>query len=383
MKKRILALIVAAAMTIGLTACGGDETSSSKASGDASNSSGDAASSDNATGGIPAEDLKIGFIYIGIPGDEGYTYAQNQGRLAVEEKFGVETLIVENVPETSDCAAKIRDLIDQGCNVIFSTSYGFLPYTQEVAEEFPDVYFFHCSGFETSENMASYFGRIYQMRYLSGIVAGLRTETDKIGYVAAMPIAECVRGLDAFSLGVASVNPEATVEVKWTNTWYDPTTEKAAAIELLNSGCDVIAQHQDTTSPQIAAEEAGKWTIGYNSPTPYAAPNGYLTAPIWDWGVYMIPAVQSIVDGTWKNDVYWGDLGTGVVKLDTLTENCAEGTAEAVAAAEAKFAEGFDVFQGPISDNEGTVRIAEGEELTDDEMLNLDWLVSNVIGSVK
>ncbi len=326
--------------------------------------------------------VKVGFVYIGAPGDAGYTFAHDQGRKALEE-MGVETAFVENVPENAECTKAIRDLIDQGCNVIFSTSFGFMEFTHDVAKEFPDVKFFHCSGYTTDTNMTAYFGRMYQARYLSGIVAGMRTETNKIGYVAAMPIPEVIRGANAFALGVKSVNPTATVELLWTNTWYDPTLEKSAAVELLNKGCDVIAQHQDTTAPQIAAQEAGKWAIGYNSSTANVAPNAYLTAPIWNWGVYYKAQVQKIMDGTWKSENYWGSINDGIVGLDTLTANCAPGTQEKVDEALAKIKSGEEyIFEGPLKDNTGTERVAAGVKMTDQEMLSFNWFVDNIIGTV-
>lgn len=327
-------------------------------------------------------DVKVGFVYVGPVGDEGYTYAHDLGRQEMEKTLGVETVYVENVPENADCEKAIRDLIDQGCNVIFTTSFGHMDWTAKVADDHPDVKFFHCSGYTTKENMTAYFGRMYQPRYLSGIVAGLNTENNKIGYVAATPIPEVVRGINAFTLGVRSVNPEATVEVVWTNTWYDPGLEKSAAMELLNKGCDLIAQHQDTTGPQIAAQEKGAKCIGYNSSTPTAAPDAYLTSPVWNFGPYYTKAVQSVMDGTYKSENYWGPMSDGIVKLDTLTDNCKEGTQEAVDEAMAKLAEDDFVFAGEIKDNEGNVRVEAGQKLTDEEMLALDWFVEGVIGSV-
>ncbi len=333
---------------------------------------------------IAKEDIKVGFVYIGPIGDEGYTYAHNQGRLALENTLGVETVYVENVPENADCEKAVRDLIDQGCNVIYTTSFNYMDWTLNVANDFPNLYFGHATGFKMADNMSNYMGRIYEARYLSGIAAGLRTENNKIGYVGAMAIPEVVRGLNAFTLGVRSVNPEATVEVIWINTWLDPSLEKSAAIELLNNGCDVIAQHCDTVGPQVAAQERGAFAVGYNTPSAGAAPKAYLTAPLFNWGAYYIDDVQRIIDGTWEPRSYWEGMSTDMVRLDTLTENCAPGTAEAVEAAKEKILSGeLFVFSGPIKDNAGNEKVPEGAKMTDDEMLNFDWLVEGVIGSVQ
>ena len=375
MSKKIIALMMAA-MLLFVTACGGNAGSSTP------NPSQSGSKSPAPTAGIAKEDLKVGFIYIGAHDDEGYSQAHDRGRQAIEA-MGIETVYVEHVPENADCEKAIRDLIDQGCNVVYATSFGFMNYALKVAKDFPDVYFGHCSGYETAPNLSQYFGKIYQARYLSGIVAGMKTKANKIGYVAAMPIPEVIRGINAFTLGVQSVNPDATVEVIWTNTWYDPSTEKQAAITLLNKGVDVMAQHQDTTAPQIAAQEKGAFAIGYNSPTASAAPKAYLTAPLFHWETFYTDDIQRIIDGTWTSRTYWEGLNVGIVGLDELTENCAEGTTEAVEAAKAKIIGGtLEIFAGPLADQNGDVKVPEGTAMTDEEVWNMNWFVKGVIGTI-
>jgi basic membrane protein A len=328
------------------------------------------------------DNLKVGFIYIGSIHDEGYTQAHDKGRLALE-KMGIKCAYVENVPENADCEKSIRDLIDQGCNVIYTNSFGFMDWTLNVANAFPNVYFGHCSGYKQSANMSSYFGKIYQARYLSGIAAGYKTSVNKIGYVAAFPIPEVIRGINAFTLGVQSVNPNVTVEVIWTSTWYDPAVEKQAAIELLNKGCDVIAQHQDTTAPQIAAQERGVFAVGYNVPTPNAAPNAYLTAPLFHWDTFYVDDVNHVIAGTWKSRAYWEGFSNGTVSLDALTANNDPRAPAAVAAAEAGIKNGtFEPFTGPLTDQSGTVRVPAGTKMTDDEIWNMGWFVNGVIGII-
>lgn len=330
---------------------------------------------------IAKENMKVGFLHIGTI-DEGYSKAHDKGRLAIEA-MGIKTLYKENVPENAECEKAIRDLIDEGCNVIFSTSFNYMQYTANVAKEFPNVIFEHCSGSMLSENMGTYFGRMIEGRYLAGIVAGMKTETNKIGYVAAMPIPEVIRGINAFTLGVQSVNPEATVEVIWTNTWLDPAKEKQAALEVLGKGCDVIAQHQDTASAQIAAGEKGAFCIGYNTPTPDAAPKAYLTAPIFNWDKFYTSCVQSIIDGTWKSEAYWKGLSAGVVSLDKLTENCAEGTQAKVDEATKGLMDGtLNIFKGELKDQNGQVKVAAGSAMTDDEIWTMGWFVQGVIGTI-
>jgi len=338
---------------------------------------------DTAVSGMPSKDnIKVGFVYISSIHDEGYTQAHDKGRLAVE-KMGIECNYIEYVPENADCEKAIRDLIDQGCNVIYTNSFGFMDWTIKVAADFPNVYFGHCSGYKRAENVSTFFGKIYQARYLSGIAAGYKTKVNKIGYVAAHPIPEVIRGINAFTLGVQSVNPDATVEVIWTSTWYDPALEKQAAIELLNKGCDVIAQHQDTTSPQIAAEERSAFAVGYNTPTPNAAPRAYLTAPLFHWDAFYVDDVKRVLAGTWESRAYWEGLSNGTVSLDTLTANNDPRAAPRIAEMTAKIMSGeFEPFTGPLADQSGSIRVSDGIKMTDDEIWNMGWFIKGVIGSI-
>jgi len=212
--------------------------------------------------GVSAKDMNVGFVYVTPIGDGGWSYAHNQGRLEIENKEGVKTSFVEAVNEGPDSERVILNMARKGYDLIFATSFGYMDPMLKVAKQFPDVTFMHCSGFKTNDNMGTYFGRMYQARYLSGMVAGAMTKSNVMGYVAAFPIPEVIRGINAFTLGAQSVNPDVTVRVVWTKTWYDPATEKEAAKSLLDVGADVIAQHQDSPGPQEAAEENGVYSVG-------------------------------------------------------------------------------------------------------------------------
>lgn len=333
---------------------------------------------------VAKDDLKVGFVYIGDTVDKGYTYAHEQGTQAMQEALGLredQILRKTNVNEDSSCEAALRDLVEAGCQIIFGNSFGYMEYMAEMAEEFPDVIFSHCSGFMSNEtNYNNYFGAIYQARYLSGIAAGLKTQSNKIGFVAAMETPEVIGGCDAFALGVQSVNKDAIVYIQYTNKWYDPVLERQTAEALLDIGCDVIAQHVDTPNPQIAAQDRGVWGCGYNADMTVDAPEAHLTAPVWNWGAVVTAQVQAVIDGTWKSENIFMDMADGLVDLSPLSANCAEGTAEAIEAARAKIMSGeFDVFHGPIYDNEGTLRVAEGEQLSRPYIAGeLNWLVQGV-----
>jgi len=336
--------------------------------------------------GTDEKKVKVGFIYIGPAKDGGWSEAHDRGRQYLVEKLGVETVVKESVPEGPDCVKVINDMVDQGCNIIFATSFGFMDYVVEAAKNHPDVKFMHCSGYKMADNLGVYFGRMYQPRYLSGIVAGLKTKTNKIGYVAAFEIPEVLRGINAFTMGVRSVNPDATVSVKWTHTWIDAPRAKEAAKALLNEGCDVLAQHQDAPGPQVAAEEAGVWSIGYNLDMTSIAPKAHMTSPVWDWGPFYVEQVQAVIDGTWKPVNYWGGMEDPVVSLSPLTGNAPEGAQEAVDKAKADILSSENkIWTGPIKDNEGVVRVPEGVTLTDEQLTSTEfnWLVEGVIGKIE
>lgn len=330
------------------------------------------------------ETIKVGWVYIGVPGDHGWTYAHDQGRKYLEEAIpGVESIKLENVPEGADAERSFEQLAQEGCSIIFGTSFGYGDAMLAVAQKYPEVKFMHATGLQTAENLSTYFGRIYQARYLSGMVAGAMTENNQLGYVAALPIPEVVRGINAFALGAQSVNPDVKVKVVWTNTWFDPTKEKEAAKSLLEAGCDVIAQHQDTTEPQVAAEEAGKYCVGYNNDMRPFAPEGNLTSPIWNWGPFYVETVQSVIDGTWSSQAYWGGLDEGIVDLAPINEKVPLELVEQVEVKkQAMINKEWDVFTGPVIAQDGSEKAAEGQVLSDEEMLSMEWFVAGVEGKI-
>jgi len=373
MKKFVsIILSIILALSVFLTGCGGSETKPAESQ----------SSAEQSKPAETKEPLVVGFVYIGPVNDGGWTEAHNNGRLQMEQELGssVKSIIKENVPEGPEVEKAIRDMIDQGAKVIFATSFGYMDYVEKVAKEFPDVIFLHCSGYKTLSNMGTYFGKMYEARYLSGIVAGMKTKSNKIGYVAAMPIPEVIRMINAFTLGVKSVNPDATVEVTWTNTWYDPAKEKEAAKALLDKGCDVMAQHQDSTATQIAASERGAASIGYDLDHKDKV-DGYMTAPIWNWGAYYTKTVKAVLDGTWKSESYWGPMKDGIVDLAPLTEFAPEGAKEKVEAAKKAINDGsLKIFQGPIKDQNGEVKVKDGEVMSDKDVWEMSWFVEGVIG---
>lgn len=340
--------------------------------------------------GVNKEDIKVGVLHISDPAEGGgYTYTHDLGIQGMQKNLGLsDSQIVRklNVPDNDKAAieAAIWECIDEGCNVIFTTSWGYMDATEEMAEKYPDIFFSHGTGYKSNgTNFNNYFGRIYQARYLSGIVAGMNTTTGKIGYVAAQGSdnPEVTGGIDAFAMGVYSVNPEAVVYVKVTNSWFDPEAEEAASEELLEMGCDVMAQHCDTAYPQTLAQEKGAYGIGYNSDMSKETPDSCLCSVIWNWSAYYTLAVQSIIDGTWDGSNYYGGMADGLVDITELADFCAEGTQEKVDEARTQILSGaFNVFDGVIETNDGKTVGEEGGTLEDAVITGgIDWYFKNVV----
>ena len=275
----------------------------------------------------------------------------------------------------------MEELIAEGCKIIICNSYEFGQYELQVAEKHPDIYFFHAAGMETGKNFASYFGRAYQMRYLSGIVAGLQTQTNEIGYVASFPMPEVIRGINAFTLGVRKVNPDAVVCVSWCNSWIEDEKAEAATYQLLeNKNIDVITMHTDSLKPLEIAEKEGIWAIGYNKDNRDLYEESFLTAPVWNWENFYEARILECLQHKFQGKNYWEGIDSGVVTLAPLGKNVKPGIAEAVEK-EKKRLENmtWDVFYGPIKDQNGVLRVPEGENLSDDTMLNhFDWYVEGV-----
>jgi basic membrane protein A len=340
---------------------------------------------------LARELLKVGVIHISnVEGaNSGYAYAHDMGVREMQRRIGLkdEQIIRKfNVSDTDPAATEhsMRESIAQGANVIIATSWNHRNVCEKLAGQFPGVVFANATGDKrNTSNLTNGFGRIYQPRYLSGIVAGLRTATNKIGYVAAMgkDNSEVTGGLNAFALGVESVNPEAVVYVRVTHRWFDPAGEALAARHLLEDGCDVIAQHSNTPSPQIEAQKAGKWGIGYNNDMRGDAPRATVTSVVWNWGVYYTWLAQSVLDGSFTTKPYLGDLKDGMVSLAPLHETLAPpGAAEAVEAARKRMESGnFDVFEDALETNDGRLVGAEGARLSYEEIASgMNWYYRNV-----
>ena len=335
------------------------------------------------------DNIKVAVLYLSDPAEgSGYSYTHDLGIQGMQTNLGLSSeQIVRKVVDDSDSDATrkaIEECIQDGCNIIFATSWGYMETVAQMAEEYPDIYFSHGTGYMSNgKNFNNYFGRIYQARYLSGIVAGMKTQSNMIGYVAAQDSSnsEVTGGIDAFALGVESVNADAKVYVAVTNSGYDPEKEEEKSRMLLDMGCDVMTQHCDTPYPQTLAQEYGVYGIGYNSDMSKETPDACLTSVIWNWSAYYTSAVKSIINGTWDGSNYFGGMQEGLVQITRLADFCAEGTQEKVdEATQAILSGNFNVFDGVMETNTGEKIGVEGGTLDDATITGgINWYYRNVI----
>ncbi|MCL2029316.1 MAG: BMP family ABC transporter substrate-binding protein [Deltaproteobacteria bacterium] len=336
---------------------------------------------------LGGDSVIIGIIYVDNA-ESGYSYAHDSGLREAQKELGLRDDQIIRKFDINDTdaimvEAAMRQAIAEGANIIVATSWGHMDACEKLADIYPGVVFAHASGYKSNDaNFANYFGRIYQARYLSGVAAGMGTRTNKIGFVAAQDKSnsEVTGGLNAFAMGVESVNPDAEIYVIVTYSWFDPAGERQAAQRLIAEGCDIIAQHCDTPNPQIEAERAGVWGIGYNSDMRREAPGAVLTSVIWNWGVYYSSMIRSIIDGTFTTEPYFAGLKEGLVDIAPLHGALATPEMEAaVAEARERILKGFDVFEGIIQTNDGLMVGKEGESLSDAEITGgINWYYRNI-----
>lgn len=330
--------------------------------------------------GAADDPLKVGFVYVSPIGEAGWTWQQDIGRKQMEDALGdnVVTQYVEDVPEGADAERVIRDLAQQGNTLIFTTSFGYMNPTLKVARQFPDVKFVHSTGYKTADNVATTNSRFYEARYLAGIIAGKMTESNIIGYVGAFPIPEVLQGINGFTLGLRSVNPDAEVRVIWANTWFDPGKERDAALALISQGADIVTHHTDSTAAVQAAQDEGKYAVAYHSDMSKFGPDAQLAAVTHHWGDYFTGQAQAVLDGTWESTSTWGGLEAGMAKLEAIGDMVPEDVKALVKEKEAEIVAGtFSPFTGPIIDNEGKTQLESG--VLDDAGLNkMNYYVQGV-----
>jgi basic membrane protein A and related proteins len=329
--------------------------------------------------------FKVGFVYVGPVGDHGWTYQHDQGRLALEEHFGdaIETTFVENVSEGADTERVIRQLVTAGNDMIFTTSFGFMNATANMAEQFPEVIFEHATGYRRADNLATYLSVTYQGRYVSGFLAGQLSETGKIGYIASFPIPEVIRDINAVMLGAQAVRDDVEMVIIWANTWYDPAREAEIAGVMIDQGVDVIIQHTDSPAALQVAEERGVWAVGQASDMTRFGPTAHITAVVNDWGPYYVERVQAAMDGTWESHDFWGGMAEDVIRLTPINERVPAEIAEKAMAIAASIDDGsFHPFTGPLRNQAGEVVVPEGVTMTNEELAAMNWYVEGITAAL-
>lgn len=328
--------------------------------------------------------LKVGFVFVSPVGEAGWTYQHDQGRLAMEQALGdrISTTAIESVAEGPDSERVMRELASSGHQLIFATSFGYLEPALRVAAEFPAVKFEHAGGYKTAPNLNTYNARYYEGRYLAGLVAGHASKSGVAGYVAGFPVPEVVQGINAFALGMRSVNPKATVRVLWLNTWFDPGKEREAALSLISQGADVLTNHSASPAVALTAEEKGVKLLAYQSDMRKFAPKAQLAAVTHHWGGYYTQVAKSVLAGTWQPKPVWGGLKEGFVQLSAVSPALPGPVVQAVDKRRADIVAGrFAPFSGRLVDQQGQARLASGA-LTDAQIATMDWFVEGVIGSL-
>jgi basic membrane protein A len=329
--------------------------------------------------------VKAAFVYVTPVFDAGWTHQHDEGRKVVEKTLGagVKTTVVENVAEGADSERVVRDLAQQGHDIIFTTSFGYMEPTLKVAKEFPNVKFESITGYKTDVNVAVANARYYEGRYLAGVAAGRMSKSNVAGYVAGFPIPEVLQGLNAFTLGMRSVNPQAQVKVVWLNAWFDPAKERDAAMTLFNQSADVITFHTATNAVMVAAQERGKLAIAYHSDMRKVAPDAQLLAVTHEWGTYYAQRVADVQKGQWRTGNTSGGLKEGMIRVGHFGPKLPAKVRQEIEQIQRDIVQGKrHPFQGPIADNEGKSVITAGQQLSIDQILNMNYLVAGVIGKV-
>lgn len=335
---------------------------------------------------LAQDPFKVGFIYVGTPGDYGWTYEHDQARLAVEAEYGdaVETVYLESVPEGADAERAITQMILGGADMVFTTSFGYGEATNAVAAQFPDVYFEHATGYmREHSNVSTYNARFYEGRAVLGHIAGQMTESNIIGYIGSYPIPEVIQGINSAFLHARAVNPDVEFRVVWAYTWFDPAVEADAAQALIDAGADVIMQHTDSTAPQTVAQEAGIISFGQASDMIQFAPRPRVASIIDNWAPYYIRRVGEAMNGTWTQSDIWEGMPEGMVVIGELTDAIpAEVRASAQEMIDALKAGTYHPFTGPINKQDGSVWLTEGQTSSDGDILGMAFFVEGITGDI-
>jgi len=336
-----------------------------------------------ATAASAAEPLKVCFMYNVPVGQSGWAYQHELARKELVAAMGdkISTKFIESVPDGPDSERVLRNFVQEGCQLIFSPSFNFMEPTLKVARTAPKVIFLNGTGYKTTPNVGVYNARYEEGRYIEGVIAGAMSKSDVIGYVAAFPIPEVLQGVNAFTLGLRSVKPQAQVKLIWVNSWYDPGKERDAANALIKLGADVLAYHTSGIATVNTGEEKGVYTLGYYSDVSKFGPKTNLTSIMQTWGPYYIKVVEDVLAGRWKTDNVLGGFKEGMISMAPLNPVIPVSVKERAAALEQDIATGkLNVFAGPIVDQDGKERVAVGQVMSAADAVQMNYFVRGVDG---
>ena len=330
--------------------------------------------------------VKVGFIYVGPKNDGGWSQHHHEAALEMADYYGDKVTLIEqeSVPEGADAERVLTQMALSGADIIFTTSFGFMDPTINVAKKFPKVKFEHATGYKTADNVGVYSARFYEGRAIQGYLAGKMTKTNKVGYIASFPIPEVIQGINSAYIHAKKVNPDIQFSVVWAYTWFDPAKESDAAQALIEQGADVILQHTDSTAPQAAAQKAGNvYTFGQASDMAEFAPMPRISSIIDLWAPYYIDRVGKVIDGTWVSDNTWDGIGAGMVGIGEISSAVPDDIkAEALALKEQIATGAYHPFTGPLNKQDGTPWLAEGEIADDGTLAGLNFYVEGLTGDI-
>lgn len=375
LSKRTLLATAAVAALAATVGCGKKEEAAQAA----------AASAAASAAAPKPEPLKIAFAYVGPVGDGGWTFAHDNGRKAIEKEFGdkVVTSFVEKVPEAADAERVFRDMVGQGNQLIFGTTFGYMEPMMKVAADTKGVKFEHATGYKTADNMRTYDSRTYEGAYMAGVVAGAMTKSNTLGVVGSIPIPEVIRNINSFTLGAQSVNPKIKTKVVWVNEWFNPPKETEAATSLINGGADVLMQNTDSAAVLKTAEDKGKRAFGWDSDMTAYGPKAHLGSAVINWGPYYVKATRDALEGTWSTGQAWWGVKEGAIDFVSVADDVPAEIKAKLDTIKAGLKDGsFAIWKGPIVDNTGKEQLAK-DAVADDKFLSgVKFYVEGVEGKV-
>ena len=331
------------------------------------------------------EPLKIAFAYVGPVGDGGYTFAHDQGRLALEKEFGdeIKTSYVESVPEGADAERVLRDMAANGNKLVFGTTFGYMEPIQKIAPDFPDVKFEHATGYKTAANVSTYDSRTYEGAYLAGIIAGSMTKSNVLGVVGSVPIPEVLRNINSFTLGAQSMNPKIKTKVVWVNEWFAPPKETEAATSLINGGADILFQNTDSAAVLKTAEEKGKRAFGWDSDMTAYGPKAHLGSAIINWTPYYTKTVREMLDGKWSSQQTWWGVKEGAIDIVSLADDVPAEAKAKIEEVKKGLKDGtFHIWKGPIAGQDGKELLAADAVAEDKFLTGINFYVKGVEGKI-